>query len=207
MSRQIIAILRGVTPAGAIDIGEALVAAGIDRIEVPLNSPEPFHSIKLLADGLKGRAQVGAGTVLTPEDVDRVRDAGGTLIVSPDCTPAVIDRTKALGLQSFPGVADPTQCFTALRHGADGLKFFPAFLVGPKGLAAIKAVLPPGTKTYAVGGVGPDNFAEWFAAGVTGFGIGSSLYKPGLTAREVGQRAAQMVAAYDAGKPTPKTSG
>lgn len=201
MSREIIAILRGVTPDEVLEIGETLLEAGIDRIEVPLNSPEPFKSIGILAEALKGRATVGAGTVLEPAQVDELKSVGGTLVVSPDCNPEVIDRTKALGMQSFPGVATPSECFTALRHGADGLKFFPGFLVGAKGLAAISAVLPKGTKTYAVGGAGPENFGEWFDAGVTGFGIGSALYKPGMTAAEVGEKARAIVAAYDAGKP------
>ena len=197
MSRELIAILRGVTPDEVEDIGAALVEAGIDRIEVPLNSPDPFTSITRLAVSLSGKAVVGAGTVLGPEDVDRVQDAGGTLIVSPDCNPEVIDRTKALGMASFPGVLTPTECFTALRHGADGLKFFPGSLIGPSGLKAVRAVLPVGTKTYAVGGAEPSNFTVWFAAGVTGFGIGSALYKPGATAQVVAQAAADIVAAYD----------
>lgn len=197
MSRELIAILRGVTPDEVEDIGAALVEAGIDRIEVPLNSPDPFTSITRLAVSLSGKAVVGAGTVLGPEDVDRVQDAGGTLIVSPDCNPEVIDRTKALGMASFPGVLTPTECFTALRHGADGLKFFPGSLIGPSGLKAVRAVLPAGTKTYAVGGAEPSNFTVWFAAGVTGFGIGSALYKPGATAQVVAQAAADIVAAYD----------
>ena len=197
MSRELIAILRGVTPDEVEDIGAALVEAGINRIEVPLNSPDPFTSIARLAVSLSGKAVVGAGTVLGPEDVDRVQDAGGTLIVSPDCNPEVIDRTKARGMASFPGVLTPTECFTALRHGADGLKFFPGSLIGPSGLKAVRAVLPAGTKTYAVGGAEPSNFTVWFAAGVTGFGIGSALYKPGATAQVVAQAAADIVAAYD----------
>lgn len=201
MSREIIAILRGVKPEEVLEIGEALLREGIDRIEVPLNSPEPLKSIKVLADAIGDKALIGAGTVLTPKDVDDVHGAGGRLIVSPDCNPEVIDRTRALDLASYPGVATPTECFTALRHGADGLKFFPGSLIGPAGLAAIRAVLPQGTKTYAVGGAGPDNFAEWFAAGVTGFGIGSGIYKPGLTAQDVATRAAKIVATYDQHKP------
>lgn len=200
MSREIIAILRGVTPDEVLDIGRALVEAGIDRIEVPLNSPDPITSIGILAKELAGQATVGAGTVLKPEQVDQIHGVGGTLVVSPDCNPDVIDRTKALGMLSYPGVISPTECFTALRHGADGLKFFPAFLVQPAGLAAISAVLPTGTKTYAVGGAGPDSFAEWFAAGVTGFGIGSGVYKPGFTASDVRAKAEEIVAAYDATK-------
>ncbi|MBV7395955.1 2-dehydro-3-deoxy-6-phosphogalactonate aldolase [Mameliella sediminis] len=200
MSREIIAILRGVTPDQVLGIGQALVEAGIDRIEVPLNSPEPLRSIETLANGLAGQAQVGAGTVLSPEDVDAVQAAGGTLIVSPDCNPVVIEHSKAKGLISLPGVMTPTECFTALRCGADGLKFFPGTLIGPDGLKAIKAVLPKEAKTYAVGGAEAGNFTDWFAVGVTGFGIGSALYKPGLTAADVATRAAAIVAAYDKGK-------
>lgn len=155
MSREIIAILRGVTPKEVLAIGETLVAAGITRIEVPLNSPQALRSIGLLTEALAGRAMIGAGTVLTPAQVDEVKALGGTLVVSPDCNPEVIARSKALGLQSIPGVATPTECFTALRHGADGLKFFPGFLIGPKGLSAMSAVLPEGTRTYAVGGATP----------------------------------------------------
>ncbi len=197
MSRPIIAILRGVRPDQVTDIGRALVEAGIDRIEVPMNSPQPFISIATLARNLAGEAEIGAGTVLTVEQVAAVKDAGGTLIVSPDCNPAVIEATKAAGMTSCPGVATATECFTALRHGADGLKFFPSFLIGPDGLAAIRAVLPPGTKTWAVGGVGPANFAEWLRAGVNGFGIGSALYTPELGVPEVRQRAEAIVAAYE----------
>ncbi|MFW8596076.1 2-dehydro-3-deoxy-6-phosphogalactonate aldolase [Cribrihabitans neustonicus] len=198
MNREIIAILRGVTPGEVLEIGQALVEAGITRIEVPLNSPEPLRSVEALAGALSGAAQIGAGTVLRPEDVDAVHAAGGSLIVSPDCNPEVIARTKALGMASFPGVMTPTECFTALRHGADGLKLFPGSLIGIAGLKAIRAVLPPEARTYAVGGVGSENFAEWFAAGATGFGIGTALYKPGFTAAEVAARAAEIVSAYDA---------
>jgi 2-dehydro-3-deoxyphosphogalactonate aldolase len=200
MNREIIAILRGVRPHEVLEIGQALVAAGIDRIEVPLNSPDPLRSIEILTTGLAGQAILGAGTVLDAAQVVDVQNAGGTLIVSPDCNPAVVEKTKELGMQSFPGVATPTECFTALRHGADGLKFFPASLIGPSGLAAIAAVLPKGTKTYAVGGADPSNFADWFGVGVTGFGIGSGVYKPGLTAEDVAAKAIEIVAAYDAGK-------
>lgn len=200
MSREIIGILRGVLPEEVLDIGLALVAAGIDRIEVPLNSPDPLRSIEILATGLAGQATLGAGTVLTPSQVVNVQNAGGTMIVSPDCNPDVIAKTKELGLLSYPGVATPTECFTALRHGADGLKFFPASLIGPSGLAAISAVLPTGTKTYAVGGADPSNFADWFGVGVTGFGIGSGIYKPGFTTQDVAKKAAEIVAAYDTGK-------
>jgi len=197
MSRPIIAILRGVTPDEAVPIGQALIDAGIDRIEVPLNSPDPLRSIEALARAFSDHALIGAGTVLTAQNVADVADCGGKLIVSPDCNAEVITTTKAAGMLSFPGVMSPTECFAALRHGADGLKFFPSFLVGTAGLKAISAVLPKGTQTFAVGGVGPDNFAQWRTAGVTGFGIGTGVYTPGLSAAEVGARAQAIVGAFD----------
>jgi 2-dehydro-3-deoxyphosphogalactonate aldolase len=197
VTREIIAILRGVRPDEVLAIGHALVEAGITTIEVPLNSPEPLKSIETLARGLGDAATVGAGTVLTVKDVTEVQAAGGQIIVSPDCNPDVIDATKAAALASYPGVATPSECFTALRHGADGLKLFPSFLIGPEGLSAIAAVLPQGTRTYAVGGVGPDNFAAWHKAGITGFGIGSGIYKAGLSVGNVATRARAIVAAYD----------
>ncbi len=197
MTRKIIAILRGVTPSEVVQIGEALVAAGITIIEVPVNSPNPFYSIAALAQSLKDRAQIGAGTVLRVEDVARVKAVGGALVVSPDANPAVIAATKAAGMKSFPGVMSPTECFAALRAGADGLKFFPASLIGPSGLKAVRAVLPKATETYAVGGAGPENFADWLAVGVTGFGIGTALYQPGFRAGEVQARAEKIVTAYD----------
>ncbi|WP_114284757.1 2-dehydro-3-deoxy-6-phosphogalactonate aldolase [Candidatus Halocynthiibacter alkanivorans] len=198
MSRHIIAILRGVTPADAPAITEALIEAGITRIEVPLNSPEPLVSIKAMAQEFGARAMIGAGTVLSVADVVRVNEAGGQMIVSPDCNPEVIKASKAAGLMSYPGVMTPTECFTALRAGADGLKIFPGSLVGPAGLQAMNAVLPPATDVYAVGGVGPDNFAAWRAAGARGFGIGTGLYRPGYSVAQVREAAAMMVAAYDA---------
>ncbi len=198
MSRKIIAILRGIQPGETLEIGRALIAVGVSSIEVPLNSPDPLASIGRLAKEFGDQAQIGAGTVLTEAQVADVRSVGGAMIVSPDCNPAVIEATKAAGMASYPGVATPTECFAALRCGADGLKFFPSFLIGSKGLEAIAAVLPKGTETYAVGGVGPNNFAEWLKAGASGFGVGSNLYKPGFDATEVGQRAKKIVAAYDA---------
>lgn len=197
MSRNIIAILRGVLPQDAVAICEEILAAGIDRVEVPLNSPEPFDSIARIVDAMGDRALIGAGTVLSVADVDKVNAAGGRLIVSPDCNPEVIAHTKALGLQSYPGVMTPTECFAALRAGADGLKFFPGDMIGPAGLKAVRAVLPKGTEAYAVGGANPGNFKEWVAAGATGFGVGSAIFKPGDTPAEVRAKADAIVAAYD----------
>ncbi len=199
MSREIIAILRGITPAEAVPICETLIAAGITTIEVPLNSPEPFESISRMVAAAGERAVIGAGTVLTVEDVDRLAGVGAQMVVSPDCNPDVVRATKAAGLLSYPGVFTASECFTALRSGADGLKVFPAFKLGPDGLKALAAVLPRNVSTYAVGGVGAEDFASWRAAGVTGFGIGSSLYAPGTTADDVADRAAALVGAWDAG--------
>lgn len=197
MSRTIIAILRGIQPHEAAGICATLIDAGISRIEVPLNSPDPLKSIEAMARSHGADAMIGAGTVLDVQSVTDVAGVGGKMIVSPNADIEVITAAKAAGMMSYPGVMTPTECFAALKAGADGLKLFPSFLLGIEGLKAIKAVLPSGTETYAVGGVGPANFAEWLSAGVTGFGLGSSLYKPGYNAAEVGQHARAAVAAYD----------
>ncbi|WP_293451611.1 2-dehydro-3-deoxy-6-phosphogalactonate aldolase [Planktotalea sp.] len=200
MSRPLIAILRGVTPLEVSAITGELIEAGITRIEVPMNSPSALRSIEILAKAYSDVAQIGAGTVLSVETVIDVAKAGGKLIVSPNTDTNVIAATKLAGLDSYPGVMTPTECFAALGAGADGLKIFPASLLGTHGLKAIRAVLPTGTQVYAVGGADHTNFAEWMNASADGFGIGSALYKPGFTAGDVSTRAKAMVEAFDRAK-------
>lgn len=200
MSRNLIAILRGLEPKDALAIGKALISAGITQIEVPLNSPEPLKSIQMLVDEFGDVAKFGAGTVLTVSGVKDVAATGASLIVSPNCDPEIIEATKAAGMLSYPGCLTPTECFTALKHGADGLKIFPAFKLGQDGLSALRAVLPAETQVFMVGGVGPENFGDWFSAGADGFGLGSSLYKPGFGASEVAKLAIFTVKAYDAAR-------
>lgn len=198
--RHLIAILRGITPAETVDACRALIEAGITMIEVPLNSPDALTSIALASNTFADQAAIGAGTVLSKKHVWAVSDAGGVFVVSPDTNKQVIEETVRLQMLSYPGVFTPTDAFRAIKAGATGLKFFPAEVLGTKGIKAIKAVLPPELPIYAVGGANPDNFNDYFDVGCTGFGLGTYIYKPGMTAADVAARAATAVAAYDAGK-------
>ena len=195
--RHLIAILRGIAPPEIGDVCAALVDAGITMIEVPLNSPDPLVSIHRAAVSFEGRAEIGAGTVLIPAEVEAVADAGGTFVVSPDTNGTLIASTRERGLASYPGVFTPSEAFAAIRAGATGLKFFPADVLGPGGIRAMKAVLPSDMPLYAVGGANPDNFREYLEAGCAGFGLGTYLYKPGMSADDVAVRAQAAVATYD----------
>ncbi len=197
MTRNIIAILREISPGDVEPICEALIEAGITTVEIPLNSPKPLESIALLAKAFGSVATVGAGTVLSVQDVRNVADAGGGIIVSPGFDAEVVRETKSLNMASWPGVLSPSECFAALGAGADGLKIFPCSVLGPAGVKATRAVLPPETSIYAVGGAGPANFADWIAAGVNGFGIGTALYQPGHSVAQLRQAADNIVRAYD----------
>ncbi|MFM8702125.1 MAG: 2-dehydro-3-deoxy-6-phosphogalactonate aldolase [Hyphomicrobiales bacterium] len=192
----LIAILRGIKPDEAEAIGEALVCAGINIIEVPLNSPDPFESIARLAKSLTGRAIVGAGTVLRRSEVDRVAECGGTLIVSPNANSDVIAHTKFLGLVSAPGALTPTEAFSALDSGADILKLFPGEMMPPEGVKALSAVLPKQARMVLVGGVSEASFSAYCDTQLAGFGFGSSLFRPGRTAPEIEMRATRLVNAW-----------
>lgn len=198
MTRPLIAILRGITPPEAEAHAAALIAAGITTLEVPLNSPDPWDSIARLLARFGAQARIGAGTVLTPAQVQRLAGMGAHLVVSPNADPAVIAATRAAGMESWPGVMTPTECFAAHAAGATGLKLFPASLIGAAGLSALRAVLPPELPVYAVGGAGPANFAAWRRAGAAGFGIGTALYRPGQPVEATARAAAEIAAAWDA---------
>ena len=198
LRRHLVAILRGIRPEEAVEFGQVLVESGFDALEVPLNSPEPLDSIGRLAAALPGHVLLGAGTVLTGERVVAVYEAGARLLISPNFNPEVVTAAGRLGLPSMPGVFTPSEAFAALAAGASALKFFPASVVGAEGIAAMRAVLPRGTVLGAVGGVSEASFAAYAKAGVTVFGLGSSLYQPGFTAAELRRRALAAVAAYDA---------
>ena len=198
MKRPLIAILRGIKPEETADIVSVLIEAGLTAIEIPLNSPEPFRSIEIAAKLAPADCLIGAGTVLTVEDVDRLDAAGGKLLVTPNVEPAVISRGRDTGMVTMPGVFTATEALSAARAGATGLKFFPAGVLGASGITAIRAVLPPELVIAAVGGVSDKNFADYTKAGILAFGLGTSLYKPGMTTAEVAERAKVTIYAYDA---------
>ncbi len=198
LHRNLIAILRGLTPKEAPGIVGALLEAGFEAIEVPLNSPDPFRSIEAARRLAPENVLIGAGTVLTVADVERLHAAGGNLMVSPNVEPAVIARAAELGMTTMPGVFTATEALSAVAASASALKFFPASILGPAGIKAIMAVLPDDVPVGAVGGVTEDDFAGYARVGVRTFGLGSSLYRPGASAADVGAKARATVAAYDA---------
>ncbi len=196
----LIAILRGVTPDEIVAVGRALYDAGFRVIEIPLNSPQPYESIRRLTTELGESCLIGAGTVLTEAQVAEVDAAGGRLIVSPNANLAVIRASKAAGLVSAPGVATPSEGFAALDAGADSLKLFPAEQLGPAVVKAWRAVFPKELALLPVGGITPDNMGPYVAAGANGFGLGSALYKPGLSAAQVSANAQAFAAGWAAVK-------
>lgn len=194
----LIAILRGLQPHEAAAMGDVLYGAGFRVIEVPLNSPEPFQSIRILRSCLPADCLIGAGTVLAPAQVAQVKEAGGQLIVMPHSDPQVLRAAKTVGLYLAPGVATPTEAFAALAEGADVIKLFPAEQMGPAVVKAWLAVLPAGTLLAPVGGITPGNLRQFFDAGARGFGLGSGLYKPGMTPEQVAAAAKAYVTAWQA---------
>jgi 2-dehydro-3-deoxyphosphogalactonate aldolase len=195
-TQPIIAILRGLTPERALEVGTAIHAAGIRIVEVPLNSPDPFTSIGLLSEALGASCLCGAGTVVNVGDVQRVHDAGGRLIVAPNTDPAVIRAASALGLTVMPGIATATEAFAAIQAGATHLKLFPASTYGSRHLKALLAVLPGTCRVYPVGGIGAGDMAEWRQAGAAGFGFGTELFRPAYSSQEIAARAANLVATF-----------
>ena len=194
----LVAILRGIRTEETEAIVEALIETGFEAIEIPLNSPDPFVSIGKAAKLAPANVLIGAGTMLSVEDVDRLHDVGGRLMVSPNVEPDVIRRASGHGMVTMPGVFTPTEAFSAIRAGASALKFFPASVLGADGIKAVSAVLPKGVPLGAVGGVSESDFATYVAAGVSCFGLGSSLYKAGFTVADVRERARRAVAAWEA---------
>ena len=197
LRRNLIAILRGIRPDEAVALAQVLVETGFDALEIPLNSPDPLHSIRLVAAAMPRHVLVGAGTVLTAERVAAVHQAGARMLIAPNFNPEVVAMAGRLGIATMPGVFTPTEAFSALAAGASGLKFFPASVLGAEGIGAMRAVLPKGTVLGAVGGVSESSFAAYAQAGVTVFGLGSSLYKPGFTQADLRERAQAAITAYD----------
>lgn len=196
----VVAIIRGVTPDEVVEIGTAIHTAGIGVIEVPLNSPDPFESIRRLSDALGNECVTGCGTLLNEQDAELVAKAGGQIAVTPNTQPAVIQRCIELGMTPMPGWATPTEAFAAHQAGARYLKLFPAATYGSGHIKAVRAVLPKEVKILAVGGVGANDAKEWLDAGANGFGIGSEIYKAGRSPEEVHKRALDIVKAIDAAR-------
>lgn len=194
----LIAILRGLKPEETEGVVGALIETGFRAIEIPLNSPDPFRSIEIAAKMAPADCLIGAGTVLSTEDVDALDAAGGKLMVSPNADADVITAARVKGMVTMPGVLTPTEALVAAKAGATGLKFFPASIIGPAGINAIRTILPKDLVIAAVGGVSDKNFADYTNAGILAFGLGTSLYKPGMTAAEVRERAIVTLSAYDA---------
>jgi 2-dehydro-3-deoxyphosphogalactonate aldolase len=197
MKRPLVAILRGVKPDETEGIVDVLIENGMTAIEIPLNSPDPFNSIAIAVKKAPAGILIGAGTVLTPEDVERLNDVGGRLMVSPNVDPEVIASAWDRGMVTMPGVFTATEALLAARSGSSALKFFPAGVLGASGITAIRAVLPASLMISAVGGISDQNFGEYTKAGIHAFGLGTSLYKPGMTAAEVAERAKATIRAYD----------
>lgn len=197
LQRNLVAILRGIDPDGVLPVVAALIEEGFEAVEVPLNSPDPFRSIERAVRQFGNDALIGAGTVLDAAEVDRLNDVGGRLVVSPNADPAVIGRSTTRGLVSMPGVFTAGEALLALKSGASALKFFPAASLGPTGIAAIRTVLPKAAVVGAVGSVSEADFADYARIGVSTFGLGSSLYRPGDSAETVRGRARKVITAYD----------
>jgi 2-dehydro-3-deoxyphosphogalactonate aldolase len=197
MKRPLIAILRGLKPEEAEGVVGVLIESGMTAIEIPLNSPDPFRSIEIAVKKASSEVLIGAGTVLTPQAVERLHDVGGRLMVTPNVDPEVIASARERGMVTMPGVFTATEALLAAKAGASGLKFFPASALGASGISAIRAVLPADLMIAAVGGISDKNFVEYTTTGIYAFGLGTSLYKPGMTVAEVAARAKATIHAYD----------
>lgn len=200
----LVAILRGLEPERAVAIAQVLIDAGIELIEVPMNSPEPLRSIAAIIEAFDAHAMIGAGTVMSVKTVDDLAQLGASLVVAPNCDDRVIARADALGMLALPGVMTPTEMFAAIESGAAGLKIFPAELFSPAAVKAVRAVLPPELPVFVVGGVNAGNMADYLKAGATGFGLGSALFKPGNPVEDVAADAREIVAAFRAAQAQPQ---